>query len=443
MDGPSEQQLNGPALAPPDGVVPNFTNPPNQNALGIAVISICLVLATAGGLLRAYSRVIVSRKLRIEDSPPSSRAYSFCMPSSSRILHISVLCTYFDQAFYAALAWSIFEYIHYVGILVHQWNVQLKNLVEGAHSAFFTTFLYTFSMLFGKTAILVEWARIFVVPGSKRNFFYLASRALIILNAAIYTAFSLLFILFCNPIEKNWKSWVPGHCLDHRPHDIAIVSVNIALDLFILLLPQKMIWTLNMSLSRKIGFSVVFSVGLLACGTAIGRAYLVTILDYHGDILYELSKTNLLAFVEVTCVLLVFCVPAIPRAFSEKTLLFRVVSALRSWTQHLTSLSTERLRQSNHDSTRFPPTIGSEPNKHIQRASDEGQSISLADLRLMESQRGEGHYSIESTGQRSMERGQHLGKGIVITTQVDQQAETGSRSSVERSIELRQHGWAI
>ncbi|KAI1754179.1 cytochrome P450 [Xylaria castorea] len=420
--GPSEQQLNGPALAPPDGVVPNFTNPPNEDALGIAVISICLVLATTAGLLRAYSRIIVTAKLRIEDC---------------KFLGLVAF------AFYAALAWSIFVYIHYVGILVHQWNVQLKNLVEGAHSAFFTTFLYTFSMLFGKTAILVEWARIFVIPGSKRNFFYVATRAMIILNVAIYTAFSLLFIFFCNPIEKSWMSWVHGHCLDHRPHDIAIVSVNIALDLFILALPQKMIWSLNMSMHRRIGFSIVFSVGLLACGTAIGRAYLVTILDYQGDILYELSKTNLLAFVEVTCVLLVFCVPAIPRAFSEKTVLFRVVSTLRSWTQHLTSLSTERLRQSDHSASRFPPTIGSEPNKHIQRGSDEeGQALSLADLRLIEGQRGEEYYSIESTGQDSIQRDQHLGKGIVITTQVDQQAETGSRSSVERSIELRQHGWA-
>ncbi|KAI0451921.1 hypothetical protein F5B21DRAFT_485070 [Xylaria acuta] len=417
--GPSEQQLNGPALAPPDGVLPNLTNPPNQNALGIAVTAVCLFLGTFAVLLRAYSRVLVSRKLHIED-----------------------LLGLVAFGFYVGLAWSVFAYTNYVGFLVHQWNVQLKNLVSGAHAAFYTTFLYTFAMLFGKTAILVEWTRIFVVQYKRQHFFYLASRAVIVLNVIAYTAFGLIFIVFCIPPEKNWKSWVPGRCLEHRPHDLAIVSINLALDLLILVLPQRFIWSLQMPYYRKIGVSAVFSVGLLACASAIGRTILVTRLDYDGDILYELSKTFLFAFVEVTCVILVFCVPAIPRAFSQNTILFRAVSAVRSWTQGLMSTSQENSKRSDNGASVFPPTIGSEPNKHIQRPCDsEEQALSLTDLTAMRDQLAGDYHSLGSTGQGSVDWGQHGENTIVVTKQVDQLAEAGSRSSVDRSIGRRQHVW--
>ncbi|KAI1348252.1 hypothetical protein F5Y01DRAFT_328623 [Xylaria sp. FL0043] len=418
---PSEQQLNGPALQPPPGILPNLTNPPNHNALGIAVLSVCLFLATIAALLRAYSRGYVSRKLHIEDA-----------------LGLAAF------GFYAALAWGIFEYTRVAGILVHQWNISLRNLVNAGHASYFITFLYTFAMLFGKTAILIEWTRIFATFSSHRNFLYIATRAIIALNVVVYTLFSFLFIFFCYPVVKNWKAWVPGRCLDHRPHDLAIVSINVLLDIFILVLPQRFIWSLKMPLRRKIGFSIVFSVGLLACASAIGRFVLATSLDYQGDITYELAKTFLFAFVEVTCVLLVFCVPAIPRAFSPNTFLFAAVVAVRSWTQRLTTYgSHERLRPHEPE---FPPTIGREPNAHIKRFPDDGdQGLSLADLTL-DGQDGDleraDHRSFDPSQQGSAEWEQQGGHRIVVTREVDQRAETGSRAAAQRSIERRQHNWA-
>lgn len=66
---PAEQQaiLNGPALTPPDGVIPNFTNPPNRNGEVLAVIIVCLSLTTVTLLGRLYSRVFLVKALHIED----------------------------------------------------------------------------------------------------------------------------------------------------------------------------------------------------------------------------------------------------------------------------------------------------------------------------------------------------------------------------------------
>lgn len=74
MDGffdlpPQLQQeiLNGPALAPPNGTVPNLQNPPNQTTMAIVVAVVCLLLGTSVGMLRAFSRIFVSKKLCLED----------------------------------------------------------------------------------------------------------------------------------------------------------------------------------------------------------------------------------------------------------------------------------------------------------------------------------------------------------------------------------------
>jgi hypothetical protein len=50
-------KLNGPALAPPPGVIPNFDNPPNQDILIRVLFSIFLGLVTLAVVGRIYIRV--------------------------------------------------------------------------------------------------------------------------------------------------------------------------------------------------------------------------------------------------------------------------------------------------------------------------------------------------------------------------------------------------
>lgn len=70
---PAVQQaiLNGPAEAPPEGVTPDFTNPPNGNSEALAVIIICTILATLALIGRLYSRAFLIKKLHIEDCSSS------------------------------------------------------------------------------------------------------------------------------------------------------------------------------------------------------------------------------------------------------------------------------------------------------------------------------------------------------------------------------------
>lgn len=60
-----EEFLDSPALAPPDGVVPNFKNPPNLVSNGRVIVQ--LVLVTLVVWMRLYTKLRVIRNRLMED----------------------------------------------------------------------------------------------------------------------------------------------------------------------------------------------------------------------------------------------------------------------------------------------------------------------------------------------------------------------------------------
>lgn len=117
-------------------------------------------------------------------------------------------------------------------------------------------------MLFIKPAILLEWTRIFV-PLGQRNTFYWACRIAMAFNFMLYVSTIAATALACIPLQKLWSPWLEGTCIDRKALDESTASFNLALDIFILLLPHRVIWKLQMTTARKVGISSVFSVGLL------------------------------------------------------------------------------------------------------------------------------------------------------------------------------------
>lgn len=65
--------LEGPALMPSPGIVPNFTNPPNQNELGYGLIYSCAVVCAVVVCIRLYASLICRKKMNIEDCKSARR----------------------------------------------------------------------------------------------------------------------------------------------------------------------------------------------------------------------------------------------------------------------------------------------------------------------------------------------------------------------------------
>ncbi|KAK8016030.1 hypothetical protein PG991_008918 [Apiospora marii] len=291
-----EKLLQGPALAPPPGVEPNFDNPPNGNAVVISVCGTCLVVGSffvfvrVSGMGRSWKKIFISDYL--------------------------MLVSYVLFVAYVAV---LLREVH-VGFLVHQWDFRLRDLPEIFYLFTLATNFFTTTILLLKTAILLEWQRLFVPgPGSRRrNCFFWTSAVLLAVNFLFNAAAVLVVNLACTPHEKNWDMLVPGRCFDGRALFVASAVVNFAIDLAILVLPQKVIWgLLQLSFRKRLGVSVVFVVGVIACIAAAFRIPVSVRYTRSQDVTYDFCIVGIWAMVEATCGLIVYCTPAFPKALAK------------------------------------------------------------------------------------------------------------------------------
>ncbi|RYP44593.1 hypothetical protein DL768_008966 [Monosporascus sp. mg162] len=131
---PAQQEafLNCPALAPPSGIRPDFDDPPGRKGQGLAIIVICGILSTSWTAIRAYS-----------------------------------------GGAYVCMLVSISEMLHAIGLLAHQWNIEVKQMerflrvsvYQGASGTIHADLrqllylymtMYCLRMMFAKSVILLE-----------------------------------------------------------------------------------------------------------------------------------------------------------------------------------------------------------------------------------------------------------------------------------------------
>lgn len=87
--------------------------------------------------------------------------------------------------------------------------------------------------------------------------------ALISLQCVWGIACIILLNMQCRPHEAIWKFYLESKCYSLPSVMLTSASVQVFTDISMVLLPQKVIWSLLMSWRRKVGISIVFGVGLL------------------------------------------------------------------------------------------------------------------------------------------------------------------------------------
>ena len=122
--------------------------------------------------------------------------------------------------------------------------------------------MYGISIFFIKASILLQYIHIFS-PTTRSSTFYWASQALIWINFVFYFASTFIEIFACKPRAKVWNPLLPGHCVNLPAENVAAATVNSVSDITILILPQPVIWRLQMYTRRMIETSIVFTVGIL------------------------------------------------------------------------------------------------------------------------------------------------------------------------------------
>lgn len=169
------------------------------------------------------------------------------------------------------------------------------------------------------TAILVEWICIFLPDGgNQRPLFFWTCHFIIWANIVYFTVAVILANLSCVPHEYLWnRTIMGGYCRVNTAHlAIATACLAFAIDTIVLFIPQRIIWTLNTSQRRKLGVSIVFTLGMAACVASIVRLYVTVLKSTSADLTYHSPMVQLTVVVEGARGILVLCVPAMPKAVS-------------------------------------------------------------------------------------------------------------------------------
>ncbi|KAI1424145.1 hypothetical protein F5Y12DRAFT_797347 [Xylaria sp. FL1777] len=299
---------NAPIVTPPDGVVSNFVNPHNGNAIMNGVSSAVLALVLSVLIVHFSGRI--NRKMHLEDFLVIPAIGSFIT---------------FNAFVYRITATT--------GYFVHGWDLQVKDSAWHFFNIFISTSTYDVTMVFLKGAILVQWARVFT-PGTRNTFFWLCY-AVATINAIFYLVVLLTDLLYCTPVQYHWDMSIPGgHCADDNLLSPFSAAINVALDIAILILPQRVIWKLNMPFKTKIGISSVFLMGILCIVSAIIRLkFSIVLLSPEDDYAYTSGFEILLGNLEMTFAFLTFALPGLPKPFATLV--------------QYTKISSERLTRSS------------------------------------------------------------------------------------------------
>ncbi|KAF2877772.1 hypothetical protein BDV95DRAFT_588804 [Massariosphaeria phaeospora] len=301
--------LEGPALEAPPGVMYDFENPGGNHALGYGIVILGGVLATISVLLRLHSRLLIKR-VNIEDA-----------------LLIAAL------GLYAGHEYCVYSLALFPGMQVHQWNVQLKNMIPILYNIHIGSVFYGLIIMLLKAAILLDWIRIFV-PHGQRNAMFWISHAMIWSNVLFYGVGTLVELFQCTPREKIWNPLVEGSCpINMKSHNIASGVINLVSDLIIIGLPQQMIWKMQISRPTKIGISLLFAIGVFACASAAVRLYYIYRLLNSPDQLFTVSEAGLWAIGEMTAGFMIMGIPSLPKVVKSLPYSESVLSLLRSLTR--------------------------------------------------------------------------------------------------------------
>jgi hypothetical protein len=240
-----------------------------------------------------------------------------------------------------------------------------------------------------KVNILLQYVRIFV-PRGLRNFTFWASHGLIWMNVIFYTIFVFLNLFVCQPRKKFWDPTVEGgRCMDWIVVLTTGNAVTIVSDAAIWLLPQRVIYSLQLTRPRKIALSFLFTIGIFAClCSGIRIHYLILLNKDKSDIPFIVSKVCLWGTCQLTAGFLVACLPTMPlfvNHIKKRSWAVRVGSTVRSLLRTSRSepshVSNERITISGENSRKKIGKKGAtdiEFEELVQKTDMNGSMVSIS-----------------------------------------------------------------
>ncbi|KKK18675.1 hypothetical protein P175DRAFT_0536098 [Aspergillus ochraceoroseus IBT 24754] len=343
------QWFTGGSLPPPPGIEPEFDNPPSQLAGNIALHVVFLTVVTVAVAMRLFTRLRVLRStLGIDDI--------FCIASFCLTAAFSgLMITCYSR-----------------GIGRHMWDVPIVWLSTALKYFTIAQYIYLTLTATVKLTFLFFYYRIFH-PQHKIK--YLITFGIVFV-AITHITILFLTIFSCAPVSHAWNAASPGRCWNPKILPYLSGALSSVTDLYVLILPIRSLWDLNMTTRRKLRLAAVFGLGSFACIASLIRLGMTHVLTDSTDATWNISLIARWAVIEANTGIICACLLLLP-AFLD-----------RYWPKHFGS-SINRLWSSRQRGKSGAMTSSvSKPHRHesspsrqnLKRMSDETSEMREVDV---------------------------------------------------------------
>ncbi|RWA03308.1 hypothetical protein EKO27_g11797 [Xylaria grammica] len=149
------------------------------------------------------------------------------------------------------------------------WAVPQENISTIITFTLVGSCLYLTSRLLVRVSILLFYLRIFTTPGAKAVITWTLAFFVV---SGVVALFPLIFQ--CSPVDYLWLQWDGthrGHCIDLRLYVWIITSVDIAEDVWAILIACSLVSRLQLPLRKKLMVLFMFTVGVVTVAISIAR----------------------------------------------------------------------------------------------------------------------------------------------------------------------------
>ncbi|KAB8072608.1 hypothetical protein BDV29DRAFT_149085 [Aspergillus leporis] len=281
-----------PVIPPPPGVTSDLKHPQDAlHTVNLVTQVLCIVIITVIVILRLVIKVRLRTRLGVED-------YS------------------------TAVGWVLFVgfcinmlVLNKYGGGYHAWDVPKSEFLDFQKASYAITLIYVPMVFVVKLALLSVMLRIFAPDRRKVIVIYVSLIVLLL----YYIPALFIKIFFCKPISAYWYGTEHGgSCIDQQKVIIADSAISIASDLWILILPVPMLWSLHMSRVKKLRVIGILSAGGLATGFSIWRLVIMVEEAQTTDTTWFWIHCVLTANAEAGIGLICACLPALNSYFVSR-----------------------------------------------------------------------------------------------------------------------------
>ncbi|KAK7427173.1 hypothetical protein QQZ08_006286 [Neonectria magnoliae] len=189
----------------------------------------------------------------------------------------------------------------------HMWDILMDDFSpQFWQTTIGGTLVFAVSIAFSKLSVLAFYLRI-----SPDRVIRRAVHSLIALVCAYTLAYVLLIIFRCQPISSGWDLTVKGKCVNSIIPMMTLSIFNIVIDLFILVLPIRIVIPLQIPLRQKISLALLFATG-----------------GFSNDYTWDVSPQIIWTYIEVNAGVICASVPAL-KPFCMRYIPFIISSRLR------------------------------------------------------------------------------------------------------------------